>query len=122
MNQPKKFTLPPASAEWLLTQLSWVAKTGISTLRLGNPAAEALAATIASLVTENEYLKKILGSRVLITSEDKKVSIAFGPANRCVLDIPVNTDDERREIASALTAAGSKIMYELANANEQPAK
>lgn len=121
MNQREDISLPPASAEWLLTQLAWVAKTGVSKLRLGNPMAETLAATIAALVSENEYLKKILGARLLVTSEDKKVSIAFGPANRFVLDIPVNNDDEKREIAAALSAAGSKILYELANAKDQTA-
>lgn len=115
MSETENFTFPPQSAEWVLTQLLRVAKTGVAGLKLGSPAAEMLASTIASIVKENEYLKKILGSRVIVTPEDKKISIAFGPAHRCVLEIPVNSDDEKREVAAALADCAAKMLYELAN-------
>lgn len=113
MTEREEITIPPIATEWVLTQLVQIAKTGISKLTLGNPLADTLAATISSLVNENEYLKKILGARLLVTPDASKISIAFGPANRFVLDIPVSSDQEKRDVAAALSSAAAKILHDI---------
>lgn len=120
MTQRENIYLP--GSEWLINQLLTIATTGIGNLKLGLPAAETLAATIASLFAENAYLKKLLDSRVQVIDNkfDHCVSISFGPGGQYVLHIPVQTDDDRRAIAGTMAGAAAKILYELEN--KDPAK
>lgn len=108
MQTSEHFSLPP-NTDWLLNQLLWVTKTGISNLKLHLPAAEQLASIIARLVTENEHLKKLLDSRVDVQVQDNAVEILFGPGNQYRLLIPATTTAEREAVAAALTAAAAKL-------------
>jgi hypothetical protein len=120
MMQRENISLP--GAEWLIGQLLTVANTGIGNIKLGLPAAETLAATIAGLFAENAYLKKLLDSRVRVVDDkpEHRISISFGPGGQYVLHIPVQTDDDRRAIAGMMAGAAAKILYELEN--KDPAK
>lgn len=115
MTRAENISLP--GTEWLLAQLLNVASTGIGNIKLGLPAAETLAATIASLFAENAYLKKLLDSRLTVVDEKaaSRVSISFGPGGQYVLHIPVQTDDDRRAVAGMMAGAAAKILYELEN-------
>lgn len=109
----------PAGAEWVLSQLMTVVKTGISTLHLGTPAADTLAAAIAALFAENELLKKLVDSRVTVdATAENYVKISFGPGNQYVLHLPVTSDEDRRAVGAALSYAGAKILYELENKDD----
>lgn len=115
MTQRENMSIP--GAEWLIGQLLTVASTGIGNIKLGFPAAETLAATIASLFAENAYLKKLLDSRVQIIDDKsaRRISISFGPAGQYALHIPVQTDDDKRAVAGMMAGAAAKILYELEN-------
>lgn len=113
--QRENITIP--GVEWILGQLLAVAHTGVGNIKLGLPAAETLAATIASLFAENEYLKKLLAARVQVidNKNENTVSISFGPLNQYSLNIPVHSDEDRRAIAGMMAGAAAKILYELEN-------
>lgn len=108
MNTREQFSLPP-NTDWLLSQLLWVTKTGINTLKLHLPAAEQLANIIAKLVTENAHLKTLLGSRIDVAVQDRGVELFFGPGNQYRLFVPLTTQAERESMAATLTAAAAKL-------------
>lgn len=109
----KSFSGAPTDAtEWVVTQLEWVAKTGVVPVKLGDPAITTLAEKIAALVAENDYLKKIMDARVLVKVDDAKISIAFGPGYRFSLDIPVNSVEEKKAVANAMLLSAAQILQD----------
>lgn len=114
-DNPREQMLLPA-IETLVGQLMLVAQTGLSNVKLNLPCAETLAAAIASLFAENEYLKKIIDSRVAVdTTSAEAIKLAFGPQNQYCLHIPTPTVEERKAVATALLAAASKILLDSDN-------
>jgi hypothetical protein len=89
------------SIDTLLTGLLKVAKTGINTLHISNPVANQLAATIAALAAENEYLKKLMSALSPITATEAAdtVDISFGPGGAYLLRLPIASENQRRELS-----------------------
>ena len=106
------------SIDTLLTGLLKVAKTGINTLHISNPVANQLAATIAALAAENEYLKKLMGalSPITATESPTTVDISFGPGSAYTLKLPIASETQRRELSQQFV----KLAAVLAIGKPQP--
>jgi hypothetical protein len=105
--QPAEFV----SVDTLLTGLLKVAKTGINTLNISNPVANQLAATIASLAAENEYLKKLMSalSPISATETADTVDISFGPGGAYLLRLPIASETQRRELSRQFVALAAAL-------------
>jgi hypothetical protein len=92
----------------VLNALLDVARTGNISVPTSVPAADELAAIIAKLVKENEYLSGLIGAltddaKVIVTADNFKIS--FGPAGEYALTIPLRSDADRQQLIANLTAA-----------------
>jgi hypothetical protein len=98
------------AAAWVINGLMDVVRTGRIPSLFKNAAADQLATMIANLVDENKYLRAIIGvMRPEMLVAENSFTIAFGPNKQYALNIPVTTDDERREIIANLRAAIEKL-------------
>lgn len=106
------------SVDTLLTGLLKIAKTGINSLNISNPVAAQLAATIAGLAAENEYLKKLMSALSPITATETAdtVDISFGPGGAYILRLPIASELQRRELSQHFV----KLAATLAIGKPQP--
>lgn len=117
-NTPTEHTpavLPDAafmSVDGLLSGLLKVATTGINTLKTpNNPLAAQLAATIANLAAENDYLKKLMSalSPIAATETADTVDISFGPGGAYLLRLPISSEAQRRELSQQFVKLASSL-------------
>jgi len=96
---------------WVVTKLLDIAKSGIRFVGFKNERIDELAATIATIVAENNYLKSLLGTArpsVIKTTNDG-VTVSFGPRNEYNLFMATPTQETRNTLAENLIAAGKEL-------------
>ncbi|NBT76013.1 MAG: hypothetical protein EBT15_08575, partial [Betaproteobacteria bacterium] len=88
-----------------------IAKGGIRFVGFKNAQVSELAATISSIVAENNYLKRLLGifRPAEITADEHGAKISFGPRNEYTLFIPAVTQSARTKVANSLKAAAEDL-------------
>jgi len=95
---------------WLLNSLIDVVKSGRVPLDLKNETAQQLAAAIANLIDENNYLKAVL--RVFtpeIVAQSEQVTIKFGPSGQYALHLPIASEGDRERMIAELLAAVEEL-------------
>jgi len=96
---------------WVLTKLMEIARGGARFVGFKNATTNELAATISAIVTENNYLKSLLGVYYpgKAAVEDRGVTVSFGPRNSYTLFIPTLTQTGRTKLADSLIAAAEEL-------------
>lgn len=95
----------------VLTKLIDIAKGGARFVGFKNAQTNELAATIAAIVSENNYLKNLLGIFHPGTAhtDENGVTISFGPRNTYKLFIPAFTESARTKLADSLMKAAEEL-------------
>lgn len=108
-------------SSWALAKLLDIAKGGARFVGFKNDQVNELAATISAIVTENNYLKSLLGifHPGKAKAEDAGVTITFGPRNEYSLFIPALTHDARTKLGTSLIEAGEQIKKKQSEQNQQ---
>jgi len=96
---------------WVITKLLDIAKSGIRFAGFKNERIDELAATIATIVAENNYLKSLLGTARPsgVKTTNNGVTVSFGPRNEYNLFIATPTQETRSTLAENLIAAGKEL-------------
>lgn len=108
-------------SSWAITKLLEIAKNGIRFVGFKNDHVNELAATIAVIVNENNYLKDLLKlSDDATTKTDKTgMTIWFGPRNEYSLFIAAPTQKNRTVLADSLMKAAEELKKTQPNWPEQ---
>jgi len=96
---------------WVVTKLLEIAKSGIRFVGFKNERLSELATTISAIVTENNYLKSLLGagSPSSIKTANDGTTVFFGPRGEYSLFIATPTQEARNKLAASLIAAGKEL-------------
>lgn len=106
---------------WVLKKLLDIAQGGARFVGFKSASVNELAAIIASVIAENNYLKSLLG----VFNSDKpdtttaSATISFGPRNEYKLLIPAMTAADRAKIIAALVASGQDLTAQKQSAQQQ---
>ena len=115
--EPKGFTTTAAPVESLMDfkdiigLLSNMATTGVKNFAFKDAALEQLAANVAQLAAENNYLKKLaaLLSPTSADITDDFVTISFGPGQAYTLAIPTGTDAQKKALGQQFFVLAKKL-------------
>ncbi|NDC55370.1 MAG: hypothetical protein EBZ69_00800 [Alphaproteobacteria bacterium] len=124
--EPKGFTTTDAPVESLMdfkdiiNLLSTMASTGVKNFAFKDAALERLAASVAQLAAENNYLKKLtaLLSPANVELTGDSVTVSFGPGSAYMLSIPAGTEEQRKQLGAQFRI----LAVQLGAADENPDK
>jgi len=108
-------------SSWAITKLLEIAKNGIRFVGFKNDHVNELAATIAAIVNENNYLKNLLklGDDATTKTDETGMTIWFGPRNEYSLFIATPTQKSRTALADSLINAAETLKKTQPNWSEQ---
>jgi hypothetical protein len=106
---------------WAITKLLEIAKNGIRFVGFKNDHVNELAATIAAVVNENNYLKNLLKlpTTPAPKTDETGMTIWFGPRNEYSLFIAAPTQKSRTALADSLIKAAEELKKTQPNWSEQ---
>lgn len=116
-HEPKGFTSTDAPVESLMDfkdivgLLSAAASSGVKNFAFKDAALEQLAASVAQLAAENNYLKKLaaLLSPTDANMVDDVVTISFGPGHVYMLSIPASNDAQKKALGKQFYMLAKKL-------------
>jgi hypothetical protein len=109
---PDALTALASDGSWVLQKLLEIARGGVRFVGFKNVAVNELAATIAGIVAENNYLKRMLGifHPGRAAAEKSGAIIMFGPKNEYKLFIPAISETARAKLSASLISAGEELL------------